>query len=233
MQYEVLFLIGQDQESNVSDIEKNVDTIIIEAGGTLLDERWENKRKLAYPIQHSIRGTYVAKRFVMQDSSDNVSSEELKYSAIETINKKLLLLEGILRFIIVRSEDMLTLKEFATRKEEEKIHAKKPFEKTERVPELRQPPVRIKRTAQKIERTPTQEETTPIQKTTESEQIDILKEEPSIIVASKDISETKPPKSEKKKTVRSAKKASLKEIDEKDKTSEADIDKKLDEILNM
>ncbi len=237
MQYEVLFLVGQDRESNVPEIEKEVDALIVEAGGELIDDRWENKRKLAYPVRHSMRGTYIAKRFVFKESTDDKESFETA-SPIEMINNKLLLSENILRFIIVRAEEMLPLKEFALRKEEEKAGAKKSFGKPEVLSVLRQPAVRMKRDFQKIEKPADQtnavitDSIQPIQQKT----ADVVISKETVSTPKTETTEkpsAKTPEPAKKKTTRTTKKSSSKKEDAKNATTEEDIDKKLEEILNM
>ena len=113
MQYEILYLVGEPHTGELQDIQKKIESIITESEATLLDEKWEDRRKLAYPIKHIVRGTFVAQRFEIADEGTE--------NPVDSIQSKIHLMKEVLRCMIVRSESLPSLKEFATRKEEERL----------------------------------------------------------------------------------------------------------------
>lgn len=131
MQYELLFLVGHDKEANLESIEKEIEKFVGEIKGELSVDRWESKRKLAYPIKHQDRGVYVARRFTLPEY--DMWAEDTKEQGIDRIEKlsrALRLYREILRFSIVRSEDLEDLNTFTNRKSEErKTHHQKVAEK--------------------------------------------------------------------------------------------------------
>lgn len=123
MQYEILYLIGEPKTAEIETISKTIETHITECGATMLDEKWEDRRKLAYPIKHITRGTFIARRFELPEGITGIGKED----PIEAMRKHFRLMDDVLRLIIVRSEGLPSLKEFASRKDEEKIrHAQGP-----------------------------------------------------------------------------------------------------------
>lgn len=161
MQYELLFLVGNDGETSLETIEKEVERYIEEAGGTIAPDRWESKRKIAYPIKHRERGVYVARRFTLPEK--DVWTQNAKESSagnIDTLSRSLRLHKDILRSCIVRCEKLESLKKFSERKEEErKSHKQKEAEKE----------LKAKKTA--LPRTPAKRSSTssPIQQTPQKE----------------------------------------------------------------
>ena len=177
MKYELIYLIGASKEAEIPQIKENVEKIITDNGGIFGDVEWVNKRKLAYKIKKDTQGTFIAKRFELEDTEKLVE-----------INSKLRLETGLIRFMISRADTLPELKEFEERPRED-------FQKKSgqlEVRENKRPEVQEK----------TQEEA-PIQKTEE--------------VASPE------------------KEVPVEETKKKDsaKTSEEEIDKKLEEILNI
>lgn len=130
-QYELLFLVGHDKETDLASIEKNVESFVSEVGGTFLDERWESKRRLAYPIKHQERGIYIARRFTLPEYDPwAVDAEPQDTDRITKLSRSLRLSRELLRFSIVRADDLESLKTFSERKEEErKSHKQTVLEK--------------------------------------------------------------------------------------------------------
>ncbi len=131
MQYELLFLVGHDKEANLESIEKEIEKFVGEIKGDLSADRWESKRKLAYPIKHQDRGVYVARRFTLPEYDMwGEDAEEQGVDRIEKLSRALRLYREVLRFSIVRSEDLEDLNTFTNRKSEErKTHHQKVAEK--------------------------------------------------------------------------------------------------------
>lgn len=131
MQYELLFLVGHDKEAELATIEKNVEGFIAEIGGEIKSSRWESKRHLAYPIKHQERGVYIARRFELPEYdmwAKDAQPQEI--DRITKLSRTLRLFRDVLRFTIVRSDDLEDLEKFSNRKEEErKSHKQAVIEK--------------------------------------------------------------------------------------------------------
>lgn len=110
--YELFYLVLDSKESGLSDIGGQVEAIVSEFGGTFLPETTEEKRNLAYEIHKERRGTYVARRFTLPVPGDEPIAErkEEPVNAIDAIDRKLRLLDGVARFILVRAERLPELK---------------------------------------------------------------------------------------------------------------------------
>ena len=122
MQYELFYIIGQNNEEKMDSIKKEVEQTLIDEGATFSDIEVITKRKFSYEIKHQIRGTYIAKRFEMPDvdywASENDSAE--KNDPLMSATKKLNLNQDILRFLIVKADELpeLRQKETPVRKED-------------------------------------------------------------------------------------------------------------------
>lgn len=174
MQYEILYLVGQPQEGNLSAIDKEVEKYISEVGGDMTDSRWEEKRKLAYPISHIERGTYVARRFTLPEQDYwEAENDPSGKDGIQELTQKLNLYKDILRFVVVKADQLPSIEDFVNRKQEERQQKTSDEEK--------------KRTKTVVEK------------------------------AAKSAGSTQPSKP----------------VTKKDTSSNEEIDKKLDEILNM
>ncbi|HOF42374.1 MAG TPA: 30S ribosomal protein S6 [Candidatus Moranbacteria bacterium] len=117
MQYELFYLVGERQEANLDTIKKDVEEILVSEKAKLLDPEVLEKRKLAYEIKHQRRGTYVTRRFELPENEDGAETE--KESAVEKITKKLNLTGNVLRFIIVRADELPDLGAIERRKSQE------------------------------------------------------------------------------------------------------------------
>lgn len=133
MQYELLFLLGHDKEANLDSIEKEIEKFIQAVGGEVSLDRWESRRRLAYPIKHQDRGVYVARRFTLPEYdmwAEDAKEEEQGVDRIEKLSRSIQLYREVLRFSIVRSEGLEDLKTFTDRKtEERKSHHQQVAEK--------------------------------------------------------------------------------------------------------
>ncbi|NTU66949.1 MAG: 30S ribosomal protein S6 [Candidatus Moranbacteria bacterium] len=99
MRYELLFLVGTSKETELEKIKKDVYEIIESNGGAFEEKEVIEKRKLAYEVSHETHGSYVARRFNL-DESDKMSD----------INTKLNLYTGVLRFMISKASELPELK---------------------------------------------------------------------------------------------------------------------------
>lgn len=168
--YEILFLIGQNEESRLKELESEVEKIITSIGGKFSEDRWQDGRKLAYPIKHQMRGTYIARRFEMskQDIWAKETQEKQPDPTAEA-TKKLNLLDSILRFTIVRAEGLEPLKAFSTRKDEEQQSHRRQAKIAPKTANRRGTPTR-KPVERKVPQTVQKPETP--QRTSTSEEID-------------------------------------------------------------
>jgi ribosomal protein S6 len=134
MKYEILYLVGEPHAAEKETLDTTIETVLTECGAVLSSEKWEDRRKLAYPIRHIIRGMFVARRFEIPER--DYWSEEAKTTIkdpVSEITKRLNLMDGVLRFSIVRAEGLASLQEFAMRKEEERLrHSQTPKRSTGR-----------------------------------------------------------------------------------------------------
>jgi len=128
MQYEILYLIGEPNIAEKDAIDASVEKHITECGAQISEEKWEDRRKLAYPIRHIIRGTFVARRFEVPERDYwSEHADENIQDPVAELTKRLNLMKEILRFTIVRAEGLPSLHDFAARKEEERLrHSQTP-----------------------------------------------------------------------------------------------------------
>jgi ribosomal protein S6 len=113
-QYELFYLVGESKESQLDRIKAEVMDIVAVEGGTFSEAEKVEKRKLAYPVQKEIRGTYIAKRFTVPGKDDREASvEKGEESHVARITRKLNLYRDVLRFIIVRANELPSLGEEA------------------------------------------------------------------------------------------------------------------------
>jgi ribosomal protein S6 len=108
MKYELCYLVGESKEEDLAKIKEEVLAVISKEGGKWFDPQIEENRKMAYRIGKEIRGTYVSQQFEI--AKDGEKEDEEKSSSINVIAKKLNLLGDILRFIIIRAEDVPPLR---------------------------------------------------------------------------------------------------------------------------
>ncbi|MEI8343726.1 MAG: 30S ribosomal protein S6 [Candidatus Moraniibacteriota bacterium] len=120
MQYELFYLVGERQEATLDAIREEVGAMLTSEGAKLLDPELTEKRKLAYEIKHQNKGTYITRRFELEDIdfwADEKNSE--KEFGIESITKKLNLMKNVLRFLIVKTDDIPELGAKERRKAQE------------------------------------------------------------------------------------------------------------------
>ncbi len=209
MNYEINFLILQSQTEKADKIRKEVKDLITKFNGKITAELIYQKRKLAYEIKHERYGFYTVYRFDLENGE-----------TLKDLTKELNLLNTVARHIIVRSNELPELpKEIGkdTMAEQEKRN-KKAGEKnisTEKASKkiLNKLDSEIKKNSpktqtvvnDKISEKITSKETTSIKEKTSDEQI-------------------------------STEKVTKKSSTKKEKTEEIsmdDLDKKLDEILDI
>lgn len=166
MQYELFYLVGERQEANLDAIKEGVNAILVSGKATLLDPELSEKRKLAYEIKHQRKGTYVTRRFEIPALEDiDEAKDEEKEFGIEAITKKLNLNNDVLRFLIVKTEDLPDLGAKERRKAQEMSAPKQFAPRSDRRDQQRpQAPVQRKPQPKPVEKKETQEEVKDIDK---------------------------------------------------------------------
>ena len=113
-EYEVLYLVGETKEAELTRIRTEVETLIKERGGEFLPAETSDKRRLAYEIKGETRGFYIARRFTLPEHSELVGAElEAKLAegdVIAALTKKLALSKDILRVLFLRADALPELK---------------------------------------------------------------------------------------------------------------------------
>jgi ribosomal protein S6 len=109
IEYEVFYLVGERKETELPRIRTDIQKLVEGMGGSFLEQETTDRRRLAYPIKKETRGTYVARRFTLPDIDER--GEEATGNPIEEISRKLKLSVDVLRFLIVRAEDLPELKQ--------------------------------------------------------------------------------------------------------------------------
>lgn len=107
MKYELFYLVGEKNESQLDAIRAEVVEILKAENATLAEEEAVEKRKLAYEIKHQSRGTYITRRFDLPEIdfwADEANAE--KEFGIKAIINKLNLHSQILRAMIVKTSDL-------------------------------------------------------------------------------------------------------------------------------
>jgi ribosomal protein S6 len=107
MQYELFYLVGERQEANLDAIKEEVNGILALEQANLVGEELSEKRKLAYEIKHQKKGTYITRRFELPEIdfwADEANAD--REFCIQAITNKLNLNNNVLRFLIVKTEDL-------------------------------------------------------------------------------------------------------------------------------
>jgi ribosomal protein S6 len=129
MQYELFYLIGDSKESKLDQIKEEVKATVAKEGGVFQEPEILEKRKMAYAIKGDYRGTYIAQRFEMTNNETSEEENAPVKGSINSINKKLNLDREILRFMIVKANELPELKprEIIRREERRPTYSKKPM----------------------------------------------------------------------------------------------------------
>lgn len=108
MKYELCYLVGESKEQDLAKIKEEVEKIISQEGGSFFEPQIEERRKMAYKVEKETRGIYVTQRLEIVKNEDEEDLE--KKNPIDNITRKLNLFQDILRFILVKAEDLPELK---------------------------------------------------------------------------------------------------------------------------
>lgn len=208
MQYEINYLVLQSKTAQIDQIRQEIKQLIETENGKITGERNYLKRKLAYEISHENYGFYTVLRFEMEDT-ENVAK----------LKRELNLSGNVSRYIIVKTDTLPPLEQAPTMKEETAAETTPEGEKSKVVLEeiMKEP---------KPAPTPKEEVKTETPKV-EEEKSQVAEEKPA---EEKPAEEKKPEVKDEKEEKKEEKKDKSKEDD---KASLDELDKKLDEILNI
>jgi ribosomal protein S6 len=107
MKYELCYLVGESKEQDLPRIKEEVSAIVSGEGGKWLELQVEEKRKMAYKVGKEVRGVYVTQQFEIV--KDELEEGEVK-NPLEAINGKMNLYNDILRFVIIKADELPELK---------------------------------------------------------------------------------------------------------------------------
>ncbi len=227
MEYEICYLIGESKEANLDTIRPIIEGIITKHKGTFLEGEFLRKRRLSYEIKREARGTYVARRFTVpsKDERDELFPD---YDIMGEINKELRFNQDILRYMVMKTDDLPPLKDLEGIEEKSKEQyaaregnrngqrKEKPREKVAATPQVK----KVEKEAVVALKTPAVKKVEEVKVETAIEikdpKTEIVKAEE--IKIEEDVINEKPKKKSKKK---------------EDNILGDDIDEKLDEILNI
>lgn len=128
MEYELMYLVGENKKEDLPRIKEEMAAIVTKAGGTMTDASVEFDQKLAYEIKHTWRGTYVVNRFTLPDKDtreEEAGDDALASDIIGEITRQLNLHKDLLRYIIVNAEELPSLAEYTEKAEKAKKEDKK------------------------------------------------------------------------------------------------------------
>lgn len=209
MTYEINFLVLQSKTEQLEKIRKETKKFIESFGAFIVEEKEYLKRKLAYEVKHENYGFFTVLRFKFEKT---ISLDEMK----NKLNQK----EEIARYIIIKADELPSLKEQDTKKME-KTYTNKKSIKSEDVEKALKEQAKKEITEKETPASP-KEEKVEIKKDKKEE----AKEDKPVEKEEKKTKEEKP----KKKAEKQEDKAEKKE--DADEVSLDELDKKLDEILN-
>lgn len=110
IEYELFYSVGESKEAELEAIGKKVEAIVTGLGGSFLPPQTTEKRKFAYEIQGEKRGTFIARRFTLPGRDEQAEAGDEMVNVLDQMNKNLLLEHDVLRFILVRADDLPELK---------------------------------------------------------------------------------------------------------------------------
>jgi len=115
MEYELMFLVADNKSHELDRIKKDVKTLVEKAGGKWTGDSFEFERKLAYEIKHNWKGIYVVERFTLptRDERDtDLEGNETPKDIIGEITRQMNLQKDILRYILVKADELPPLEDF-------------------------------------------------------------------------------------------------------------------------
>lgn len=236
LQYEVLYAVGESNEAQLPQIQEEVTKLVEAQGGTWLEGEMVERRKLAYAIKKETRATYIAKRFTLPNIDERKKTD--KVASVTELSRQLELHKGVLRHIIVRAEGLPALGE-----REMVPQIARPGRRDDRRGGVRQPDaqqVREEAVDARLARKP-EAVVAPapvVKEVVKPAEVAPVVEEKVEAVIEKKVAKKETVKAEKKaeEKTEETEEAPKKKVTRKKKEvtlEESEIDKKLDEVLNM
>ncbi|HHX58261.1 MAG TPA: 30S ribosomal protein S6 [Candidatus Moranbacteria bacterium] len=239
MQYEINFLILQSNTENLDKIRTEVKNLIEKTAGKITDQLFYQKRKLAYEIRKERYGFYSVFRFEVDG----------KPEALKELKSELNLNHSVARYLIVKADDLPALEKRELQEDtsaEQPVTAQAdpkttPAKKTSKSDELEKEV--ISKSTVPTETSPKQEE----EKIVEEEKESSIEEEVVATLGDKEdkkseeveekstspkVKKEEKPSSSPEQTTESEKEE-VKRRPTKKQASLEDLDKKLDEILDI
>ncbi|MEA1926465.1 MAG: 30S ribosomal protein S6 [Patescibacteria group bacterium] len=222
-EYEINFLVLQSRAELLEKIKEQMKKTIESHKGTITDTLEYRKRKLAYKIDHELYGFYTVFRFTLHDTS-----------VIETLKRDLNLYQNIARYIIVRADELPLLKKKVEQIQEKSVEKKKILKQEDVEKLLAEKKIDQEK---KVEKTAVEDN-----EEIKEDEIKVKKERKVKEMEKEDIDKKEAvekeiePKTEESTQEKQIKKEKMKRSTTTKKEGENmlnDLDKKLDEILNI
>ncbi len=235
LQYELFYVVGESQDAELPGIQEAVAKLVEAQGGTWLPGEMIERRKLAYAIKKETRGTYIAKRFTVPTVDERKKTDAA--SSMTELSRQLDLHKGVLRHILVRAEGLPALGERETvpqiarpgrrddrrggndrRPDANQVREEAVDARLARKPEAAVVAAPAKEPVKAVEEV----------KPAIEEKVEVIEKQevkkPAAKTTKKKVEEKTEEEAPKKRVTRKKKEVSM---------DEAEIDKKLDEVLNM
>jgi ribosomal protein S6 len=236
LQYELFYVVGDSHESTLPQIQEEVTKLVETQGGTWLEGEMIERRKLAYAIKKETRGTYIAKRFTLPNIDERKKTE--KVASVAELSRQLELHKGVLRHVIVRAEGLPALGERETVPQIARPGRRDDRRGGDRRPDANQ--VREEAVDARLARKP---EVAAVAAPVAREEVKVAEVKPVVEekveatapkkIAKKEVVKTEKPVEEKAEEKEEAPKKRVTRKKKEVSIDEAEIDKKLDEVLNM
>jgi ribosomal protein S6 len=233
MLYEINYLVLQSKTADLEKIRGEMKKIVESFDAKVTAEREYLKRKLSYEITHERYGFFTVLRFEIKDNNK-----------IQELKKNLNIDENVSRYIIVRADELPSLEEHA--KIEADVQRKDTLKQEEVEQALAKEAKKTPETAPAKEEVKKEETADEIKEETKEEVVEKKPTSAKTTAGKEDkkkVEEDLPKEKENKKEIvekeeekEDTVEANEKEADKKDeegKVSLDELDKKLDEILNL
>lgn len=219
MQYEINYLVLQSKTGDLPKIREEIKNLLTTSTATVTGEKNYLKRKLAYEIKHEAYGFFTVLRFELEDKSK-----------LQDVKKDLNLHPGVSRYIIVKADELPALEEAISKETAEQV--------VEQEQTIKQSDVEKMITQTKTDE-PKPTEVKPAKEETkaESEAETVPTEEKAEVTIEQPATEPEEKKQQPKaKPIAEKEESAQDKEDQKKKEEKAsleELDKKLDEILNI
>lgn len=106
MIYELCYLVAEAKKPDIEKIALTVHDVLEKSGGTLSGTPVMEERKLSYPVKHTTRGIYITQRFTLPVADTDQERDASTADPIAELTRQYNLLHDLLRFIIVRADEL-------------------------------------------------------------------------------------------------------------------------------